>query len=273
MQYIITGQHGKLGTAFIRKNEKLRDFFQYVDGDLIDPNSFTKIDFDSEFIVIHFAGQKGNDAFLNLRNNILVLLQVLNSIDINNCRGFIYISSIAAIGNPNGVIKENSECNPVSEYGFAKYECERIIKNYLKNVPYVIIRPTNVFESIDEGVFHDIKESIKGGAVFEAWEESLRSKRDYIFIDDVIKYIGAILEEVEKGKIKTAIVNLGSGYAYSLREIICFFEKKYKNNANLSIKPAQGFMDYDVCIDKEPVNRYIDWEFTDLKEMIQLAEI
>jgi nucleoside-diphosphate-sugar epimerase len=67
----------------------------------------------------------------------------------NNVKNFVYVSSIAAIGNRNSkiLIDENVECIPNTLYGKAKFETEKILLDYFnkEKFPVNIIRPPVIY--------------------------------------------------------------------------------------------------------------------------------
>jgi nucleoside-diphosphate-sugar epimerase len=62
-------------------------------------------------------------------------------------RRLVHVSSISAAGpSPHGrTLNEDDECRPVSDYGRSKLEAELVLRRVGKLLPWVIVRPTNVF--------------------------------------------------------------------------------------------------------------------------------
>lgn len=274
MKLVITGQYGMMGSRFLTEARSKGYSVDVVEGDLSVDNTYNDLHQTEEYIFVHIAGYKGNDKKKNYRNNILPLIQILDKYDFTYCKGFIFISSIAVIGNPKGPIENDMACNPVSEYGYAKKTCEEILKHYKPKCPCVIIRPTNVYASLEEGFLGDIAKQIINQTQFEAWSDSLQTKRDYICLQDVVNFIMKVAEEFDDESAETfRTINLGSGYAYSLSEIIGFYENKLGKKMCMKIVTNPCFASYDVVVDK---NRNTDTEgvvFADIKEKIKNMKV
>ena len=77
-----------------------------------------------------FAGCKNNLMDETLRNNVVVTSQLVRLAISTQCRHFIYVSSIAAVGPSKEIITSSTPCSPTSYYGKSKLICEKIVSNY-----------------------------------------------------------------------------------------------------------------------------------------------
>jgi UDP-glucose 4-epimerase len=86
----------------------------------------------------------------NYQNNIVVTANVQSAAFRSGAEHFVFTSSIAAYGHPDGdqPLDEASPCRPCDPYGTAKLACEHHIHSfygYFGSPSYTIFRPHNVF--------------------------------------------------------------------------------------------------------------------------------
>lgn len=155
---VVLGATSFLGNSFIINNKKLHikavsrkplnkfnfnnsniDFFECdlsisnVLDDILDPGD----------VVINFI----YNAKLNLKKNIIIQRNILNSCAKKKVSKIIYISSIAVYGSaPEMKITEKSVCLPKTTYEINKFTLEKYITKvrHKKNFNLVILRPSGV---------------------------------------------------------------------------------------------------------------------------------
>lgn len=86
----------------------------------------------------------------NYMNNVVGTANVLGAAYRSKAKHFVFTSSIAAYGHPEGSepFDESTLCRPCDPYGIAKLACERHIEafyHYFGRPAYTIFRPHNVF--------------------------------------------------------------------------------------------------------------------------------
>ncbi len=155
---------------------------------------------------------------------------------------FLYISSGAAYGPPPPDLEripEDFPCRPVTEYGIAKYEAERmcldsgtgtvIARCFAFTGPYL---NRNIHFAIGNFI-RDCLENrdieIKGdGTPF----------RSYLYADDLVKWLFKILLEGQAGQS----YNVGSDQAVSIRELAETVKRVLQSNSKIIIRgtPVPG---------------------------------
>lgn len=65
-----------------------------------------------------------------------------------HCKKYVFISSVCAIGNGEGMINEDSPKHPEWSYGVAKLECEEYLKSNPYDLEYTILRPSITYGDI-----------------------------------------------------------------------------------------------------------------------------
>ncbi len=140
---------------------------------------------------------------------------------------FVYFSSGGAVyGNKENIFSETTLREPISYYGLSKLCFEETITFYhrTKLLQYLIIRPSNPYGhgqnlSGKQGVIAVIMGKILKNESIEIWGDGSAIK-DYIYIDDLVEYVIALLSEGDWNQV----YNIGSGVGSSINEVIKAFE-------------------------------------------------
>jgi nucleoside-diphosphate-sugar epimerase len=77
-----------------------------------------------------------------------------------NLRRFVYCSSTSVMGKELAEIpaNEKTECLPTDNYGYSKLMAEKVVLEYKKRLPVVIVRPAVIYgKGFDEGYFPVLK--------------------------------------------------------------------------------------------------------------------
>lgn len=273
MNIILTGSKGMVGRR-LRKALEEKGFYVLCTSFDLAKDNYPEIDLKEEYLVIHAAAKKSNKGEELSRNNILATHLVIDKLCKNPlCRGIIFFSSIAVFGIHDEVITEQSTFTPDTFYGFSKLTCEQLIRLRMKDAKYVIIRPTNIIAPTTETLVGQVVNSIIRGETFEAWESSLLSRRDYIWIEDVINGIVKLVSLIQSEEIKEKTeINFCSGQSYSLQQIIQEAEEIVGKKLKTRISDSNSFRKRDLFV--KSVSPY--WEVmgikTDLKHSLELTK-
>jgi len=103
-----------------------------------------------------------------------------------NLKGFVFISSLAAIGplkNLNGVITEETIPEPITAYGKSKLLAEEKLKS-VGGLHYTILRPTAVYGPRDTGIYVFFKQLKKG---IEPYIGKATQKLSFIYVKDLAR--------------------------------------------------------------------------------------
>ena len=79
------------------------------------------------------------------------LINLLEAARIHRVKRFVYISSSMVYGDFENDVNEDSQCNPIGQYGIMKYMGEQLVRDYARRYgfEYVIIRPSAVYGEYD----------------------------------------------------------------------------------------------------------------------------
>jgi dTDP-4-dehydrorhamnose 3,5-epimerase len=202
--------------ADISKKESLKEAFKNIDA------------------VINIAAELKNNAKFESTN----ILGTKNLIELsveNKVKKIIHLSSVGVVGMQYSltpvVVDENTPCHPKNGYERTKLKSEEIIKS--SEIPYVILRPTNVF-----GDHHPRKallgffQRIKAGKAFPMTKNAVAN---YVYVKDVAHAMRfALLNNIEnkvinagetillKNFIEMAAKELSVGYKITYLSSILF---------------------------------------------------
>lgn len=174
-------------------------------------------------VIIHAAAyvdaaesfEKPYDYFVN---NVAVTSKIAKRAF--ECGAFmVYLSSAAVYGNPVYLpLDENHPTNPLSPYGLTKLMGEEVVEFYGKlGLRYAVMRLFNVYGPCQNrayaGVIVKFVERAKQGlppVIYGSGDQT----RDFIHIDDVVKFIEIVIEKKARG-----VFNVGTGKATSIKEL------------------------------------------------------
>lgn len=186
---------------------------------------------------------------------------------------FIYFSSGGTVyGNSKTgeKFKETDGLAPISYYGLTKQIIENniLFENKRGNLNYLIIRPSNPFgkgQALygNQGFIAVALGKILSGEPIEVWGDG-SSVRDYIYIDD----LSDAFYKLFSARVNNEIINIGSGYGYSVNDIIerlhnCIdvpFDVVYKESRSVDVN--------SMVLNITKLKSFIDVKHTHLEEGI-----
>lgn len=226
-------------------NNKIFDAsLSYFQADFADQEVLKKIFTDYTIhAVMHFAafievGASVKQPARFYENNVSKTIQLLDIMRDYNISNFIFSSSCAIYGLPEKIpLEESHPKNPISPYGKTKHIIELVLQDYERayGLKYVTLRYFNAagewpefgLRETHEPETHVIPILLKAartGEIFTVFGTDYNTPdgtciRDYLHIRDLatahlraVKYL-----DVENASIA---VNLGTGYGYSIKELI-----------------------------------------------------
>jgi UDP-glucose 4-epimerase len=198
--------------------KKSRSKFEFVEGDITNPNTVKEVMQDVNE-VIHLAADPGikscqEDPLTTWLTNVEATRLLLEASD--DVRRFIFPSSVAVYGEPKeDIIKETSPIAPINNYGIQKVAAENYCMCFFRErgIPVTILRKTNVY-----GVgFGGVKwRTVIPNFVRMGLEQGVlpiygtgKQKRDFLHIRDAVN--AYLLMLTTNHDIKGKIFNVGAG--------------------------------------------------------------
>ena len=259
MKILITGGAGFIGSHFvdlvIKKKEvkkivvidnledgSLRNLskalksrkLKFVKADIRDFNKIKKL-FKNIDKVVHFAALSDVvpsivEPKLYMDNNINGTINILEAMKINKVKKIVYAASSSCYGIPNKFpTNENSPLDPRYPYAMSKLVCEEIIEHWSKvyGFDFLSLRLFNVYGTRSRtnsaygaalGVFLKQKLSNHPYTVIGNGKQ----KRDFIYVEDVVK----AFYSSSKKSVKNKILNIGSGNPRSILDMLKILKGK-----------------------------------------------
>lgn len=133
---------------------------------------------------------------------------------------FVFASSAAVYRPSQEAHAEDSEISPIDAYGESKKTAEGLIRQYSikNNLRYTIVRLFNVYGCGDNTphLIPHIIDQIRSGGAIELG--NIDTKRDYIYIQDVVNVFVKIVAKTES--LSNDTYNIGSETAYSASTLV-----------------------------------------------------
>ena len=240
-----------------------------------------KIDELKPNVIFHLAAKKSvQDSFRHphdyLETNASSTWNLSNSALQNGVRKFIFVSSAAVYGLPIGSkIKEESQTLPNSPYGESKLIAERGLMRMFEGQhdKLLVIRLFNLF-GFDPNLFYKndllvgenlqsyIARSVTSGERFKVFKSETKTidgsnMRDYIHPADAAE---ALVQLSKVSKPHTNLLNLGTGNALSVLEIVKATEKIRNSTINFEWRSSRiGDPGYSVS-NSDKLKSLINWQ-------------
>lgn len=186
---------------------------------------------------------------------------------------FVFFSSGGTVyGNSiNGShFRESDLLYPISYYGLTKQiiESNVLFENRKGGLQYLIIRPSNPFgpgQSLhgNQGFIAVSIGKILGGKPLEVWGDG-SCIRDYIYIKDLAD---SFLKLIDKN-VWNEIFNIGSGYGYTINDIIDRLRKSVDMPIEINYKKSRSVDVNSMVLDITKLNSTVDVHHTHLEEGI-----
>lgn len=213
------------------------------------------------------------DTVADINKNLIPILNVLNLAVKLGIKRIVYFSSGGTIyGNPLTIpINEDHPLNPISSYGIIKATIEKYLFLYqtMFDIQPLIIRPSNPYgprqgHFMAQGVISTFLRKVKLNETLTVFGDG-NSEKDYIYINDLIKYTLELSLEQKVGTF-----NLGSGKGNSVNEIIELIKVTTKKNVNITSIAKQKYDVDHFVLDISKVQKFVDYRNnTSLKEGIE----
>ena len=239
--------------------------------------------------VIHFAANKAVGESVSFpvkyyRNNLVSLMNILESMTVNGIRNIVFSSSCTVYGQPEVLpVKETSPVQvAMSPYGNTKQIGEEIIRDHaaVNDIKAILLRYFNPIGAHDSALIGELplgvpnclmpyitQTAIGKRELLSVWGNDYNTPdgtaiRDYIHIVDLAKAHVTAIERIPCGKMKenVEVFNLGTGNGYSVLEVINSFEKMSGVSLNYQIKGRRPGDVEKVWADTDFANRELGWK-------------
>lgn len=170
------------------------------------------------------------DININGTKNILEAFKALD----NDYKQLIFASTSNVYEPQEGKINEKSKIFPVNEYAISKFACENLVNLYKTYFNTVVLRFFN-YTGINQSNSFLIPKIVSHFKMKSSYIElgDISVKRDFSDVRDIAK----VYHEVIKRKEKDLTLNVCSGKAISIQELINICERITSHNLEVKINP------------------------------------
>ena len=247
MKHLVIGNSGFVGfhleKFLIKKYGKSKVFgFASKFLNLTKIKNYKKIDkFINKNTTIYFLAFNKNQKNSSLKDyelNHKMITNFLNYIETKKIKKLLFFSTQAIYGEDtdNKNITEKTLPNPTSFYGIAKYNCERLVEKFfiLKKTPFLIVRTPRIYGPGDDPNNYGpslFTQKFKDQESIVLWGDG-SEKRNYLYINDVVKIIDLLLAKNFSGSI-----NICSNMNCSFKFLINTLNSLTKSKIQVISKP------------------------------------
>ena len=302
-QYLVTGAAGFIGSAIAKRLvllgnsvvtidnlstgfiENIPYGVEFIEGSVFDENTLLKLGNRRFDAIIHVAGQSsGEISFENpvydFQTNGQSTLMLLDYAVKNNCKKFIYASSMSVYGNQCcNECAESVEPKPLSFYAVGKLASENYMRIFSEQ--YVLVCTSlRLFNTYGIGQnLNNLKQGMVSIYLAMAINEHIitvkGSKdrfRDFVYIDDVVEAFIMSLKR-EKGY---DFFNVCTGTPITVEKIISSISELLPYNIQKQYIEGTKGDQFGIYGSYKKINKILGWnphvDFqTGLKEMIEWA--
>jgi len=217
-----------LSTGNIKNLQKVKNKIKFVKCDLLKNKNLSKFINNVDY-VFHLAGlSKVNESIKNpqkyYKANVISTLNILNSIQGNNLKKFVYSASASCYGNSKEMpTSEKAKIQTLSPYALTKWMSEKMIMEHAKiyKFPAISLRFFNVYgprakvsNAYSSVISIFLKQKLTNKSLTVVGD-GLQS-RSFIYVSDVVN----AMIKAAKSKIINEIFNVGSKKSVQINKIV-----------------------------------------------------
>jgi UDP-glucose-4-epimerase GalE len=260
----------------------LADGLELIVGDISDTGKLSaalrRVDAVMHFAAFAYVGESVTNPRKYFRNNVQDGLTLLNAVIDSPVRKFIFSSTCAVYGTPAKVpITEEMPRLPVNPYGASKLTFEHALEAYGRayGLRYVSFRYFNAAGADDHGKIGELHDpethlipsafqAIQGKrAALDIFGDDYPTPdgtciRDYIHVNDLAEAHVLGMEYLEKKA--SAVLNLGTGRGYSVREVISTIERVTGRKVPTRQAPRRAGDPAELVADPARAAKGLNWQ-------------
>jgi UDP-glucose 4-epimerase len=192
---LITGAKSYIGTNLENWLAKYPDIYIVETVDMLD-DAWREKSFSGYDVILHVAGiahiketKKNKDLYYKVNRDLAYETACKAKND--HAGQFIFLSSMSIYGIETGIISEDTEPRPKSNYGKSKLEAEKLIRAIQSSdFNIVILRPPMIYGKGCRGNYPRLSRMIKRLPFFP----DIMNKRSMLYIDNLCEHIRLLID-------------------------------------------------------------------------------
>lgn len=242
------------------------------------------------FSAFAYVGESVEKPQIYFENNFVQTLHLLDVLNANDVKKFIFSSTCATYGEPQKVpIDETQQQIPTNPYGWSKFMVEQVLRSYdtAYGLKFVALRYFNACGATEKhGEHHDPETHLIPLILFTAqgrreyisiFGDDYNTPdgtaiRDYIHISDLSQAHLLALEYLNKGR-DSEFINLGNGNGYSVTEVVEAARRITGREIPAKISPRRAGDPSKLVADARKAREILGWQpkFPDIDSIIESA--
>ena len=301
MNYLITGGAGFAGSAIARKliEQKHKVWIIdnlstgylsnvpaqaiFIEGDCSNAGVINQLNNQYFNAILHIAGQSSGeisfeDPVYDINSNTVSTLLLLQYAVKNNCKRFMYASTMSVYGQQNNkeCFSEKDATNPLSFYAVGKLASEEYLKIYSRNygIDFTALRYFNIYgpgqnlNNLKQGMISIyLKQLIDPAFDKITIKGSVNRFRDFIFIDDVVEITVAYIHQQNTFN---QIINVGTGVKTTIAELLILLQRNTGITKEIKNLPGTPGDQFGIYADNNKLKKTIKLSLTTIDKGIKL---
>lgn len=204
-------------------------------------------------------------------NTIKITLKTIEMAKFIGASQIVYSSTLGVITKPHLQIDENTEISPNSNYGLAKYTCEKLlefeaVKN--KKLKMICFRFPALFgKNHKGGIVHTLKEHALKNEDIELYDKGVY-KRNIMYSKDAAKVMILANKRIDELKEYELFV-IGSKNSLSLFSIAENILKLTKSDSKLLLSEKKSPNSFDSVLNLSKAKKLLDFEPMSIQEGLE----
>jgi UDP-glucose 4-epimerase len=248
--------------------QNIKNDIELINGDFLNEDSINKalkgIDYLFHFISTTVPATAAKDPVFDIETNLIGSVKLLQLAVKNSVQKIIFPSSGGTIyGEPEYLpVKETHPLNPQDPYGISKLAIEKYLYFFYKTygMDYLILRYSNPYgerQNIygQQGVIPIFLNKVIMNEPPELYGDG-SMERDYVYVGDAVQ---ATIESLES-KIKSKVINIGSGEAVSVNKLLEIISKVVGRELKPIYIPDNVVRVQKIVLDISLVTQEVGWK-------------
>jgi nucleoside-diphosphate-sugar epimerase len=222
--------------------------------------SDVKPDIVVQLAAVAHADRSNKDPYSTFDHSLRTLENALDWSRGSNIEHFIYFSSSMVYGNfKNGLVTEDTICEPLGVYGALKFAGEKMViaYNQVFDLPYTIVRPSALYgeRCVSRRVGQIfIENALQGLEVAVSGDGS--DRLDFTYIGDLVNGVTKVMQHEAA---KSEIFNLTYGESRSIAEMAVILQEHFPN-LHVKYLPKDKLMPSRGTLSVDKARKLINYE-------------